>query len=427
MLASKGSEAATARRQLPTLPKIIIQLSWKVGLIVVIGYALLLLVSSLPQERIVTNVTTMAQGGAFINNYPSYLFWRADLFTECVGIGGAVNLQPSLESLLAMRNFGDCTALSNYIQQPNSVSPHPYPRYMHGNQIILKPFYTYLTFFQVRLLTASISLLLLLGLIYMACKDIGKGFALALAGSFFFVFNWHVFLLVTHAVQFWVVLVGTILVIKYKKPLPPVSLFGILGASDAIFSFLSMGSLSLGFPLFCYCLVRWKEGERSQDIFVSGVLASAAWSLGFVAPWLVKWFLTRSFLPPDVNLLGEALATYPAKNIAMVGMALFNNLNFTIWPLWLLVFGFLTVRYFKFKLKQPEGLWVLLLPALVPIFWVFLLPGQSGIKHAFFVEIILWPTLATILLFLLALPRRSVFNEDRVPQEPRTSLSRPEV
>ncbi|MEW6187880.1 MAG: hypothetical protein AB1585_19300 [Thermodesulfobacteriota bacterium] len=403
----------------------IAHLSWKVGLVVVIGYALLLLVSFLPQERIIANVSNMAKEGAFVKNYPKYLFWQVDLYTECVGIGGAVNLRPSLESLLAVRNFGECTALTNYARQPSEVPPQAYPRYIHGGQIVLKPFYTYLSFTQIRLMTTLISVLLLLAMVCMAYKNTGKAFALALAGSFLFVFNWHVFLLVTHAVQFWVVLIGALFALRYEKTHPPAGLFGVLGASDAVISFLSMGSLSLGFPLLCLCLARWHKGESPRKIIVFGFWASVAWSIGFVTPWGIKWILTLAFLPPEVNLLGEALCQYPAKNIAMVGEALFKDLNYTIWPLWMMVFIVLGVRYYKLKLKQPKGIWVLLLPAIVPIIWISLLPGQSGIRHAFFVEIILWPTLASMLFFLLDLNRKTVSNEFPVLEVQPSSISRP--
>jgi len=158
-------------------------------------------------------------------------------------------------------------------------------------------------------------------------------------------------------------------------------------------------------------MARWQKGESSRNIVVFGFWASVAWCIGFVTPWVVKWILTRALLPPEVNLLGEALSQYPAKNMAMVGEALFKDLNYTLWPLWMMVFIVLGVRYYKLKLKQPKGIGVLLLPAIVPIIWISLLPGQSGIKHAFFVEIILWPTLASILFFLLALTRKTVSNE----------------
>lgn len=386
------------------------RLLWKVGLVLLGGYALLLLVSALPQKQIETNVVNMAKNGAFKKNYPKYFFLAADMYTECVGIGGALNLQLSLESLLAMRNFGECNALNSYAEQPSSVPPHPYPRYTHGGQIVLKPFYTYLTISQIQLLTSLISFLLLVALTGMAYKFIGKAFALTLAGSFFFVFNLHVFLLVTHAVQFWVVLAGAVFALGYEKENPPVGLFGVIGACDATVSFLSMGSLSLGFPLFCYCLARWNKGVAPVAIIVNGFLGAVGWSVGFVTPWLVKWILTRIFLPPTVNLFGQTFDLYPAKNMVMVGEALFKDLQHTIWPLWLIVFVVLAVRKKKLKLKPPQGFGVLWLPAFVPLVWISLLPGQSGVMHAFFVQIILWPALAAILLFLSALPRKPHFN-----------------
>jgi hypothetical protein len=233
------------------------------------------------------------------------------------------------------------------------------------------------------------------------------------------VFNLHVFLLVTHAVQFWVVLAGALLALGYKKNNPPVGLFGVIGACDAIASFLSMGSLSLGFPLFCYCLARWHKGVAPIAILVNGFLGSVGWSIGFVTPWLVKWILTRTFLPPSVDLLGQGLEFYTAKNMAMVGEAFFKDLQLTFWPLWLIVFVVLAVRRYKLKLKFPYGLGVLLLPAFIPLIWISLMPRQSGVMHGFFVQIILWPVLAAVLFFLLGLQRTSFSNKEYVqPDDP---------
>jgi hypothetical protein len=377
-----------------------------IALFAALPLALLLLfsLSLLPQQPLREHIAQASQNG-YLENYPEYLGFREiDMYTECIGMGVATQMQPSLDSLAAMRHFGECQGLNAALGQGLQGQGSPYARYIHGYQLALKPLYTLFPLMEVRLFTALAGLCLLLLLYGAARLRVGERYAAALGFSFLFAGTLHVFLLGTHAPQFWVVLVGGIAAFLSRKATPAL-LFCGLGLADAFVSFLNMGSLSLGLPLLCFCLAAWADGRKAQDILASALVCCACWSVGLLWLWLAKWGFASLVLPPETGLLGNTVQGYTATGLKMILHALFNNLWNSLYWLWLPLFALLGYRFIKRGLRIPEGLWVLVLPALVPLLWMCLIPGQSGIKHASFVSIIVWPLLAALFMLLLALPR----------------------
>jgi hypothetical protein len=384
--------------------------------VIVIGYSFLFGVSLIPREPMEEHVASAAAAGEFPEHHPKFLKFRSiDMSTECVGIGVALNLNPTLGSVLRAEHFGSCPGLSFAAEHGFEAPKSGYPRYVHGYTVFLKPLYTLFSLPDVRLLVGLTGLSLLALLFVAARWRLGDVYALALTGSFLLSGTLHVFTLVTHGVQFWLVLIGGILALLARAK-PHVTMFACLGATDAMVSFLNMGSLSLSFPLLCYCLACWSDGVPARRILAWAFLAACAWSVGFVLPWLCKWLLALLYIP-NVDLLGKTLEIYPARTPYMIWKAFFNNVKATMWQVWLGLALMLGWRFYRHKAVVPEGLWILLFPALMPLVWMCLLPGQSGIKHSSFVSIILWPLTAATCLLLLAAPRHartfSVTTRDR--------------
>ena len=328
------------------------------------------------------------------------------MYTECVGLGEGILLRPSLHSNLEMNHFGECSGLAAAAQNDFSSDFIPYSRYTHGYLILLKPVYSAFPVNSARLVFGLGGACLLAVLFIMARRRLGLAYALALTGSFVFAGTLHVFMLGTHAAQFWVALGGGIAALSTRDTRVPLALFGGIGVSDAYVSFLNMGSLSLGLALLCYCLTMWTDGIPAATILGNAFLAACAWSLGFVLPWLTKWLAVSLFLP-DLNIFGQTLALYPARNIRMILSALVTDMKAPLWQPWLILVILLAWRFRRIRARLQPGLWVILFPALMPIIWVALIPGQSGFHHSSFVSIILWPLLAAPILLLLGLPRKA--------------------
>ena len=377
--------------------------------LLIVGFVLLFAVASLPDARLASNITAASKAEYFSTNYPTYFFMRSlDMFTECIGIGMAKELQPTLQNILSASHFGECEGLRAAVENNFSSGARIYPRYIHGYQIILKSLYTFLPIEGVRIVTAAVSLLLLAALFFTARYRLGSAYAsLVVAPFLLFVRSPHVFLLVTHAVQFWVVLAGCIAALLHTKSNAPIVLFGLIGACDAFMSFLNMGSLSLGMPILCFCLARWSDGSAPALILAQALWAGIAWSFGFLIPWCVKWGLVLAILPTGTDIFGQTLEIYPARSFGMIRKALFNNFKATRWQLWAGLFVLLAVRIRKYKTVIPQRLWVILFAALVPLVWVCLLPGQSGVSHSRFVHIIVLPLLTSVLCLLVALPPKA--------------------
>jgi len=386
--------------------------------VIVLGYVFLFAVALLPQESLRKNILQADSRGFFSENYPQYawlrpLFNRLDMYTECIGVGIALNMKPDAKTLLEMPTFGECTSLHKVISVKHfDATPHHYMRFIHGHQVVLKSMYTFFSLETVRAITAGTSLLLLIFL-YIALKHrIDTRYAALVVSSFFLTASPNMFFTVTHATPFWLVLTAAIAATLGRR-ICPLIFFGVAGALDAFLNFLIMGSLSLALPLLCYSLAQWAEGESPGRIAAAAFWGGIGWSFGYVLPWLLKWLvLFLALAPTKAALFGVTLELYPTRGLTMIITAVQRNFLSANWPYIALAFVVCALRRRRMALKTPPGLWMACLPGLIPLFWMCILPGQSGIAHSTFVNLILWPFLAACLLLLLSMPRE---NQDGAP------------
>ena len=382
-----------------------------IAVVIALGYALLLAVSSLPQENLRKNMLQADARGFFSENYPQYawlrpLYTRLDMYTECIGIGVALNMRPDARTLLEMPTFGECSGLRKVIAEDNfDAVPQGYMRYIHGYQLVLKSLYTFFSLETARAAAAGISCLLLVFLFIALQRAADTRYAAVVVFSFFLTSSPNMFFTLTHATQFWLALAAAAAAVLGHRRICPVFFFGLIGASDAFFSFLSMGSLSLALPLLCYTLARWADGATPDRIRAEAFWGCIGWSFGFVLPWLVKWLVVVCVLAPTkAELFGVTLERYPTRDLMMIVTALQRNFLDANWPYIVCVFVALVLRRRRMALQTPPGLWTACLPGLIPLFWICILPGQSGVHHSAFVNLILWPFLAACLALLLAMP-----------------------
>ena len=379
--------------------------------VAVLGVGLLWWSAAMPQAPLRAHVRAALDAGEMKENYPRTLWFRPlDMFTECFGLGVATQLRPTWDSVLAMNGARECRGLHEAAARdfpPTTV----YARYWHGYQIALKPLYTWFSSGTVRLLTSLAGVVLLLGLYCAAAARMGRGYAAALTLSFVLPGTLTVFPLATHGVQLWVVLGGSILCCLRRGPVPPLGLFSGIGAASALVSFLNMESLSLGLALLCWCVIRWVEGDAPWRVFRAGLALCAAWTVGFLSLWLLKWGLAWLVLPAGGDFFGRTLALYPVRSVSMVAQAVAANVLRMPWTVSLLAVGGLAWRFVRKGLRVPSGMAALLLPAAIPFFWLCLMPGHSE-KHSFFVTVILWPSMAALCMALLGDIRPSRGNRE---------------
>ena len=192
--------------------KAFIRLFAGIAAVVMFGYALLFAVSTLPQEDLRKNILQADARGFFSENFPQYawlrtLYNRIYMYTECVGIGVALNMRPDAKTLLEMPAFGECSGLHKVVAVDNfDAAPHAYIRFIHGYQIVLKSMYTFFSLETVRAVTAGVSVLLLVFLCAALKRTTDTTYAAVVVFSFFLTSSPNMFFTVTHATSFGVAL-----------------------------------------------------------------------------------------------------------------------------------------------------------------------------------------------------------------------------
>ncbi len=392
-----------------------------------VAYALLFTVNAtLDLQKYKDNVLKAYDKGYFATNYPEATIIikpsRVDMWTECGGIGMAMHQYESIDDLFLTKRYGNCEALSVAAAQGFTQAPEvKYYRYIHGYSMVVRTVYTFFSMQSARTIITVISctLLLLLGLALRAKVNAAVG-AIVL-GSFLLLNSPSMYVLATHATQFWLVLLASIMAIFLQNGSRFFILMACVGTLDAFFSILSMGSLSLSMPLLCFLLVKWKHlsAEASTEQVFS-VLAQAfwgcvAWAVGFLVPWLFKWgIIIYVYNTAIAEIFGSTLDSYSASGVGMILLALSKNLLATHLGVWIPLFALLWWIRQKEKRVLPKGLWIVLFPALIPVIWCCLLPGQSGVSHSTFVNLIFWPIFCCINFYLFT-PSKNARCKDLLP------------
>ncbi len=394
-------------------------------------YALLFAVGALlPLGSYKNNILEAHDKGYFKENYPQVTIIvkpsKVDMWTECGGIGMAMREHKGIDDLFLTKRYGNCNELSAAAYGDFSTAPQTdYFRYTHGYALFVRILYTYFDLQTVRTICTGISCLLLLALWFALKNQVSTAVASLVVGSFFLLNSASMYVLVVHAVQFWLVLVASIIATFMRSKQAFFLLMALVGTFDAFFSILSMGSLSLSMPLLCYLLSAWAKftatNEQTEECnaLAQGFWACVAWSIGFLLPWFTKWGIL--YFVYDVStqaILGNTVESYATQGIGMILLALFKNFLATHIALWIPLFALLWWIRIKEGRTLPKGLWISIFPALIPIIWCSLLPGQSGIKHSSFVNLILWPVFC-LCCFYVFTPERKARFKDLLPMNLR--------
>ena len=389
-------------------------LAWAV---LALGYALLYGVYHLPLQPLQEKVFRAYTEGYFAENHPRrspdmVTGKRYDMWTECTGIGAALHNPQNIEELFVIRYYGECSGLSAAAEKHFSTPPpYQYMRYTHGYLLMLRPLYTFFDIQHVRLFTIALFAISMFFLLYALNRHTSAVASSIVVGAFFLPCSPSMYVMTTHSAQFLLVVLAAISIIHIHEPKKVMLFMGIVGVADSFVTFLSMGSLSLSLPLLCYALAAWKRDEPDPHILAVLFWSSVAWSVGFLLPWLCKWGVLSVFWNMGVeDIFSNKIEEYSPRSLSMIWVAVRNNVTTTHWEAWVPIFLLLLVRRIKYGMRMPSGLWVILFPALIPFVWIALLPGQSGVKHSTFINLILWPTLAAIALVLVAPDKKATLR-----------------
>ncbi len=389
---------------------------------ITLGYAAFYAVYQLPAKPLQENIHKAYTDKHFTQNYPPVTILirplRVDMYTECFGIGTALQPYKSIDDLFLNKTYGECAGLSQAAEKNFSEPPAGmYSRYIHGYSIFTRLFYTFFDMQTARTVCSIISCFLLLCLGIALKIRVSTAHATLVIGSFLLVNSPSMYVLLSHAAQFWLVLMAAIAATLVRSKQAFFTLMACVGALDGFFTFLSMGSLSLSIPLLCFLLVGWATNteetlETSSSLLAQGFWACVAWAMGFLLPWLCKWgILYFIYDLGKAEIFGSTVEMYAASGIGMILLALWKNFFITHMEVWAPLFALLFWIRRKEERTMPRGLWITLFAALIPLVWVCLLPGQSGIKHSFFVNIIVWPILCFACFYLFTPEKQASFKD----------------
>jgi len=384
-----------------------------VALSILIGTAAMIFVYALPNSRVVENVRAGLPLYEREGNYPSWALGehsRLDNFTDAIILLEVVHpVKNVVEAAMLNPRFGltaDENPVDALIKSLNGdtagLSEIIYPRYWHGELLILKPLLMATQINHVRILLAYTDFLLFVGALLSFQKILGGKIAMAFAFSVMTINLVSVSMNFQFSAVFSVTMAALILMLNKNRRIfnGYCYFFAIIGILIAFTDYLSYPIFSLGLPLTTWFLLNRREfGEKIFPAlkFMFGLIIS--WGVGYVGMWSGKWLVAQILTGRAVlsdalqqvmsyTQINSALAQAGwqitsldaiQRNIAVAGHGPIRIFFFA--AIIFLLYNFIRRRK---KISEPRKILPYMLPAALPFVWIFFASGHSHI-HAFFV------------------------------------------
>ena len=396
------------------------------------GLLLMIAVHLLPVKRIQTNINVSRnslisefEDELVVDDYPASL---SGSFTDCLMLEFAAYDSPHslMEQVMGMYRPESSTnenewwpgaSLIDYLDGVSTSREEEYSRYWHGYLVILKPLLSYTSFNTIRLLNASLQLILLSLILILCTKKRHSMLALSFAASMPFMFFFSSFSSLSLSVCLYIMFIGILAETIFDEKLSQnnnyITYFIVMGAATSYFDFLTYPLVTFAFPMCVYLFIhREKISEQFKKILCFGI----SWSLGYAFMWSSKWFL--SFIFAGNGTVKDALETVKARTGSASGgnrfagyiSVLKNNLspfaNRALLPIILLaliIIAVFAIKYgFKKYVKNLKESIPLLLMSLTPFIWWFVTSNHSEEHGVFTCRIFAVSVFAIMLFFLKA-------------------------
>lgn len=379
---------------------------------IIIGFALILGVYSLPTGIMNKHVLSSYQSfeESYPNTTPRVMGGKLDTFTDALMLLTASYEDDNsiyTKSLLNKRYFNEelgpdqlLYQIGKTLSDDRDISVEGYARYWHGYLVILKPLLMVSNYNGVRFINGIILLALIVLLWRQYCINDEKLYITPLLAIIIFINPVSIILSIQFMGMITVTLLGLFILAKYRIYLIQHSLmlkafFVVLGSLTAYVDLLTYPLITLGIPL-AYWISSTNIGVKSNKQIVQDIcLYSIIWGFGYIGMWFGKWMLAT--LLTDVNIIKDAYMEIIYRTSSQMGdtpisyrKVLSNNFKYC-WGnilLLLVLFGGY-VSYKKHKDKEllkfdiNKKHWPLLIIAIIPFIWYFLVQNHSYI-HAWF-------------------------------------------
>lgn len=281
-------------------------------------------------------------------------------FTDCLMLENAVYKNPehsTLEQALLMyrgesgegEGWATGYSLMDFLYGEEQTREVSYARYWHGYLVVLKPLLYFTNFNTIRLLQASVQMILA-GLVVCSFYKgkgalLGKAFILSMPFLYFF----SLYASLSLSICFYIMAAALLIQAKYDDILREKKIYAefflVTGMATSYFDFLTYPVITLGFPL-CVWLYLSGSSVKVVDRLKRLVLYTAEWFAGYGGLWAMKWviadLLTGSGTIRDgVATLSERTDTVEnaSKLSGYVEVVKENAGLYANWVFYLIIFG----------------------------------------------------------------------------------------
>lgn len=340
--------------------------------------------------------TVSSEDGFFLSFYPDVL----DNSSDKIMLTIAMDSSAGSPLVRAMESFSEYAGSYSY--------------YWHGYVAILRPLLLFFDFSEIRMLNGACQLLIMILLAWLAGRQKGVGYVLALMTSYILLSPRTLSMGLQYSWVFYIAYGGT-LVLLYKRKFFAQKqrifyFFLITGILTSYLDLLTYPLFTWGIPLLWWLMTQ--EEERKASEWVKDViLTGSSWIIGYAGMWAAKWIaatavLRRNIIKAAVEevFLRSGMSKTGADNPAARWNAIYVNWRHYAYKIymillvgWLLWWVFCSLRKMWSKSSKSHAFFLIGLSGPV---WYFVLSNHTMIHHLFTYRIFGVSILAFLALIL---------------------------
>lgn len=242
---------------------------------------------------------------------PGYVSTQLDNYTDSWMVGNAVygdSAEPVWKQALtctrAEYGEGPLDGLLRYLAGEDGFREEDYTRYWHGYLVVLKPFFLFFDYADLRFVNVVLELMLMMcvfaQLSGMGYRKEAWGYVVAVL----FIMPVVVPLSIQFSIIFYVTHIAAIVLLKRYHQIMDrkrmLLFFQLIGMTASFFDLLTYPVASLGVPLVCLLIL---EHDREFWHKIKNIISlSISWGFGYGAMWAGKWLLSTVILQDNVIL-----------------------------------------------------------------------------------------------------------------------------
>ena len=335
---------------------------------------------------------------------------RIDRYADSIllNIAYSYDEQHPFKSIMLSSYYYEATQNENYnLKETITQSKSPnrdYIRYWHGSNLIVKPLLLLTNINGIYMINTIIIMILLIVVLNLLWKRIGKTVALCMLISCVAVSLWYVPFSLEYTWNIIIMLIALILSIHMyaKKQTNFIYFFIIIGNLTAYFDFLSTETLTFTLPLICILLLQNKNNPFStkMDYLKTTLQTGISWLIGYGSAWISKWTITSVVLQTNAfqlalqqastRISGEAANISITKQTTgaitrnIVCLFPFNYLKENALFVFIITISIIFIFYYLFKKQNHTSLsTILCIIALVPYIRFSVLSNHSYLHYFF--------------------------------------------